>query len=124
MNKITKSIIYFKKKKFGYYVLPVSVSYHYVSCQYDKPVTIDYLTYLFNLTYLIIVDSRFFEPVLVRICRLFEEFFIPRGFSLTNSCKYLSVIRTCNYSKFVYLKIFFIPLDEKTVSSSKFFQKF
>ena len=39
-------------------------------------------------------DSQLFEPELVRTSRLFEPFFIHRGYSLTSSTKNPSVIRT------------------------------
>ena len=48
----------------------------------------------------ITADSRLFEPALVRTSRLFEPFFIPRGYSLTSSTKNLSVIRTFSCSNF------------------------
>ena len=40
------------------------------------------------------VDSRLFEPALVRTSRLFEPFFIFRGYTLTSSTKNPLVIRT------------------------------
>ena len=46
------------------------------------------------------LDSRLFEPALVRTSRLFEPFFIPRGYSLITSTKNLSVIRTFSSSNF------------------------
>ena len=45
-------------------------------------------------------DSRLFEPALGRTFRLFEPFFIPRGYSLTSSTKNSSVIRTFSCSNF------------------------
>ena len=45
-------------------------------------------------------DSRLFEPALVRTSRLFEPFFIPRGYTLTSSTKNSSVIRNFSCSNF------------------------
>ena len=45
-------------------------------------------------------DSWLFEPAVVRTSRLFEPFFIPRGYSLTSSTKNPSVIRTFSCSNF------------------------
>ena len=45
-------------------------------------------------------SSRLFQPALVRTSRLFEPFFIPRGYSLTSSTKNPSVIRTFRCSNF------------------------
>lgn len=77
--------------------------------------------YLPNFAMVTTVDSRFFGPVLIQISGLFEEFFIPRGFSLRNSCKYLSVIRTCSYSNFRIFEVIFYSPWRKT---SQLFEAF
>ena len=69
------------------------------------------------------VDCRLFELALIRISGLFEAIFIPLGFSLTNSSKYSSVIRTCSYSKFCLFIVIFDTLGRKSLSVIQSFPK-
>ena len=62
--------------------------------------------------YSLTADSRLFELALVWTSRLFEPFFIPRGYSLTSSTKNPSVIRTFSCSNFRLSNRFLNPRDQ------------